>query len=158
MIFTIDIELLQQMASIAQSANDEMDKCMLYANSITGHDDWTCKEREQIIQKLEQFKKRVQLLQEKLLTFSNNFVFAAQRYNDVQGGWLASMSKIDVAISSQLAIPSNNRICNNERMSSLMNDISINQNSNSFNLYTSGSMSEQIKICNFSDFDFTNKE
>ena len=66
---TIDFDGIDSIVTLARSAADEIDFCKTVIRGVSEHNDWNCKERDQIIETVEAIKKGY----DQLATLSNEF-------------------------------------------------------------------------------------
>ena len=74
----INTDSLKQMASIAASANTEIEQAVELLNRISTHDDWCCSERFQIIEGIQECKKTAS----GIMDSSNGFLLAIKTVMD----------------------------------------------------------------------------
>lgn len=160
MIISIDTEALRQMAELASNCNLIIEESVKRINMVTTHDDWNCKERDQINERITQNKNKQKLIAERMLEFSSYMNTASGVFSETEEAIPHSFQHIDTMIASALALQGENNsvvftsdiktVCDSVKRDTIISD--------SFQSYSLDNLNHNINICEFSSFDFDNKD
>lgn len=81
MIISVDTEIMNRMALLAQQANDEIDRQAAILSPVTEHYDWNCFERDIINEAIISIKNKSKKMQETIENFSSAIRSAAEQFN-----------------------------------------------------------------------------
>lgn len=151
MVISIDTEIVNQLAALTESADTVLESSMAKFLLVTEHNDWICKERDNINENIEAMREQAKKLQEMMKSFASSMNEVAAAFNSVEASIPGTYAYIDslVADTAEIiggAMPGNTGSVTHGVMT---------QSSAETNLenYAMNNMTSGIKVCNFSDFD-----
>ena len=160
MIISIDTEALRQMAELAANCNLIIEESVKRMNMVIEHDDWNCKERDKINECIIQNKSKQKMIAERMVEFSSYMSNTSGIFSDTEEAIPHNFQHIDTMIASALALQGGNNVvsltsdvktvCDSVRNDAVLND--------SIQSYSLDNLSNNINICEFSSFDFDNKD
>ena len=100
----IDTSVMQQMASGSIRATSFIADAMKSADAVTVHDDWNCSERDLINESILKVKKNNGVLNENMVSFSNQVNEIAAKFEEFDRSLLTSFSSFDSSIGDMYRI------------------------------------------------------
>jgi len=158
MIFSIDTDILLQMSALANESSDKADRSVSLSNIIYEHNDWNCKERRSIFDRISSSKKELLELKEELTVFSQNLTTVSNEFTEMKNKWLSSIGNIDVFVASQVAVPTKVQTPNDSNINATISKIIKKNKPSSFSNYDACSLTDSIKVCDFKSIDFSVKK
>ena len=111
-IFKVETESLDAIVCCLRKASDEVNSCVTTLKSVTSHNDWTCKEREQINQVLEDVKHKSNSFAREYEEYAVRVKQDSDIYNDLVKEEIKSGMVVDSKISELLSIVSGTYVGN----------------------------------------------
>ena len=110
MIISIDTEMMNTMAGLAQQASEEQDASVVSLIPVVEHYDWNCKERDEINERILNIKKGNQKLSETLQEFAQAIRNVANRFDEEENAIPGRYQYIDTLLGQASAgeTPSDN--------------------------------------------------
>lgn len=152
MIISIDTELLNQIASLALAANTEIEDGSARLKMVVEHNDWNCKERDQINENILGIKTAQSKLTELIVEYSNAMNRIASTFSDAENSLPNEFQHIDVMIGSALSLTgssSGGGEVTTAAISSIADSTVINSNVQSYEM---ANLNNEISICDFESF------
>lgn len=103
MAFVIDADILVQMASICNDANDSVNSAVQSMNAVLAHDGWYCREKVQIDEAIANIKSRGLEIQEGFNLFSTAVTNVSENCLEMLREEETEMAKIESDIGSLLS-------------------------------------------------------
>ena len=162
MIISVDTEKMNTMATMAQNINTNIDDAVVALVPVVEHNDWNCKERDQINEGIVAVKNYVRGLQETIDAFSSQVRQIAMLFDAFEAGIPNKYQHLDAllgsAFSVECPVQSNNVTpggVTSEVVDAMSSGIRVDGGLENNAL---GNLSNPIQLCNFSDVDFSNAE
>ena len=153
-MINIDTDVLKQLASAAQLSNQNMIAALQKINTITDHNDWNCKERKTINQRMLSNKSLAQKLSAATEEFTANMNKMVARFDDFKAEAPKAFANLESLLAKKMSIRTPFVAGSiNIPLSSISADKAVNT-TNRLDNYILNNISETIKICNFDSFDF----
>lgn len=152
MIISIDTELLNQMAALALSANAEIEEGSTRLNMVVEHNDWNCKERDQINDNIMHIKSAQAKLSQSITDYSNAMNRIAATFSEAENALPNEFQHIDVMIGSALSLTGSSNgggAITSAAVSSIADSTVINSNVQSYEM---ANLNNEISICDFESF------
>ena len=156
MIISVDIDNILKIASLAAKVQEDIEECTTYLQKIVTHNDWNCKERRQINDRISESKKHSKRIQDKATSLSSALQQSASQFADIPAISLQDFRETNAAFASSISI--NNTKSNTEyKTQSFENSIEllrkIRTNDTLVN-YIIGNIKGDINICDFNRISF----
>lgn len=103
MIISIDTEMMNTMAGLAQQASEEQDASVVSLIPVVEHYDWNCKERDEINERIISIKKGNQKLSETLQEFAQAIRNVANRFDEEENAIPGRYQYIDTLLGQASA-------------------------------------------------------
>jgi len=103
MIISIDTEVMNTMAGLAQQASEEQDASVVSLIPVVEHYDWNCKERDEINERIMNIKKGNQKLSETLQEFAQAIRNVANRFDEEENAIPGRYQYIDTLLGQASA-------------------------------------------------------
>lgn len=152
MIISIDTETLNQMVVLALNANNEIENSALKLSMVVEHDDWNCKERDQINEYILNIKSKQKKLTETIADFSTALNKIAAVFGEAEQSLPNEFQHIDTMIASALSLSgtaASTGAVTAASVNSLLDSTVIN---NSVQSYEFANLNNAINICSFESF------
>ena len=102
----IDTEIMNQIASFSYIVVEKIEAAIKNYNSVTCHDDWSCKEHDEINEQISRLKTDISKMSEEIVTFAQKVNNLADKFNGFDSLLLSRFSSFDSSVGSMLAIDS----------------------------------------------------
>lgn len=159
MIISIDIDEMQEISNTLQLAKEKIDESANIVSRIVEHNNWNCRERDTINQRIYSIKSQQKNMQEKFGTFAEKIKISAAQFSEIDTKTLTAFRDLD-ALFSQILSVSTATASNNNRTTQFGETISnikkINVN-DGFSSYAIGGICDPIRVCKFSSILFGKK-
>lgn len=151
MTIKVDTDLMQAMASSAASARLELEDCAGAMARIVEHQDWCCAERDTINQYIAELRRQVQKFAEDMEQFSGALRGAANDFSAMEQSIPAMFQEINVMLGRLGAISPSGPETSNSVTAGIARRAA-EGSSGRMGSYTAASLTEDIRVCRFSDF------
>ena len=152
MIISIDTEILNQIAALTIEANTEIEDGSSRLNKVVEHDDWNCKERDQINDNILYIKSAQAKLSQSIIEYSNAMNRIAVAFSEAENALPNEFQHIDVMIGSALSLTGSSNgggTITSAAVSSIADSTVINSNVQSYEM---ANLNNEISICDFESF------
>ena len=103
-VFKIETDSLDAIVSCLNNANVAVYSCVTTLKSVTSHDDWNCKEKDQINQILEDLKSQCSVLENEFDDYSEKVKRESDFYNELVREEIKSGMEVDSDISELMTL------------------------------------------------------
>lgn len=153
MIISINTDTINQMAAAVNSANQELENCAAVLSTVMEHNDWNCLERDAINESIRTLKAKAAKLEEDMGRFAGAMRQAAQDFNDLEQSLPAQFQHMDTVLAQLNGIPSGGTAGVNSVTAGVAQTAAAEVTTVSrLESYSVGSLSEDIQVCRFADF------
>ena len=160
-MIAIDSDVLRSLASVADSAAQEMTSAAEKLNNVTVHDDWNCAERDIINEHIISVKKKTTALQNKTQSFLELIRNTANKFDIADSNINLSFVNLQNTVSDYLSVVSttesispNTTLSKVIQLPSFMTD-HWTEYHDYWTKYLLSNFGSSIKVCKYSDVDFS---
>ncbi len=154
MIISIDTEVMNKMAVLANSANEEMERNSALMAAIVEHSDWCCAERNIINENISKVKFETRKLQELISDFAGTVSSVAKQFDDEEKAIPGKYEYLDVLFGKTYT-----STVSEDRDSAVMTEYVTQEKTFDFastlESYEYANVTEPIQMVKFKDVDFS---
>lgn len=103
-IFNIDTSVLRSSVSVAEQTNEALTEAASLLNTITVHEDWICKEREQIKKMTLSNKGKAQKIQNQSQSFYSAIKSVSEKFDEAERDCCNRINRVDDIISKVVSV------------------------------------------------------
>lgn len=159
MIISVDIDEMAEISNTLQFAKEKIDESANIVSHIVEHNNWNCRERDTINQKIYSIKSQQKNMQEKFEIFAEKIKISATQFSEIDSKTLTAFRNLDALFSQILSIPAvstsndTRAVIIGETINNIKN-INVNDG---FSSYAIGGICDPIRVCKFSSILFAKK-
>lgn len=106
-MININTENLRDICDTAQNASDEVNDALSILEQITIHNDWGCREREEINARIQKCRTKVRRLQEDITGFNYSINVSTRQFENTENKIPDLFESVENILGAVLAIPVN---------------------------------------------------
>ncbi len=150
---SINTEVMRHMASLSQMIYEEMENCNSVLKLLQDHNDWNCKERDQVCERIEQSKQNGMSLMESCDEIADTFRNISMLLDDLdiripdEYSWLDTLMGETVSMGVQTS-ETNGSSTMRPLCDDIKGQISASDSWTAYGIAMSG---KDIQICNYAD-------
>lgn len=103
-VFNIDTSVLRSSVSVAEQTNEALTEAASLLNAITVHEDWICKEREQIKKMTLSNKEKAQKIQNQSQSFYSAIKSVSGKFDEAERDCCNRINQVDDIISKVVSV------------------------------------------------------
>lgn len=156
-MISIDSDIMRSIADNAASAVQEIHSGQEKLLNVTTHDDWNCRERDQINERVTELKKSVTVLQQTTERYLEIIKRTADRFDVADLNITKSFQGVRDRLGKAFSIPTpNTHELPSKRMKELKDSLTCGTTwMDVHRYYGLCEIDAPLKVCSFSDFDFS---
>lgn len=154
-IISIDTEEMKEIARLATLIDDEAGMCVTCMKPVMEHNDWNCKERDRVNDKLDSLKKGDSQLAELSREFHKHILAFTSRFEAFEQSIPSEFAFLDQLIGAASSVVNCGVVSNATAIAvgGLKPFLDEMYNNGSVENYVVTAMPEPLNICRFEDFD-----
>ena len=153
-LIMIDLNGVERISTLANSISDELNTCSKIVNTLSDHNDWNCKERDDVIEKTENIKKAFTQLAELSNTFASEMFQLKSEFEQfsslVPNEIAQTNSSLGQSYSIKSTMADSNVGVNTSAVASGFADIPVNGGMENYAL---ASVTQPISACSYESVD-----
>ncbi len=157
MIISIDIEDMQEIANMLELAREKINDSVCAVSSIVEHNNWNCKERDMINDKILTVKNEQRTTQEKFDVFADKIRISAMQFSEIDAKTLTAFRDLDSVFSRLLSVPTasaSGTSC--AQLDQTVKSVKAITVSDGLSSYSLGGIDAPIRMCEFDNIKFDN--
>lgn len=160
MAISIDTEEMQVIATLLTAIKEKIDDSANIVSHIAEHNDWQCKERFAISERIAKNKREQKKVQEKITLFSEKVTIAASQFSTIDAKTLTAFRDLNSLFSKLLSVSSSVVKGNSveSQFGKLMSSANNAEVTDPLSSYALGGIGEPIRVCRFDDIIMNSKE
>lgn len=103
-VFNVDTSVLRSSVSVAEQTNEALTEAANLLNAITVHEDWICKEREQIKNMTLSNKEKAQKIQNQSQSFYSAIKSVSEKFDEAEQDCCNRINRVDDIISKVVSV------------------------------------------------------
>lgn len=100
----IDTDTFRSLVTTAKQTNDAISEALSLLNQVVIHNDWQCRERDQINKNTEENRSRAQTIQEYTSRFYDAIEKASAKFDETEQNNITKMNQVDSLLGEILSV------------------------------------------------------